>query len=142
MPNPVPRELATGENRAVLRHVEHLSAHSDIVEVLMNAVKPLGDVQLFCPDWAAFRYVVASTRGVIFGLAVGMHTVAFRLDAEMKRRALETGAIDYPDCGADWAAVVHHRQGGEWPAVDVQFWASRAYSFTRNAPGSSGIATR
>lgn len=64
--------MAGAINAAVWRHLEHRSAHSDLVDVLRSAVKPLGDVQLFCPDWQACRYVVASTKGVIFGLAAGM----------------------------------------------------------------------
>jgi hypothetical protein len=46
----VPVELQTSINRQVLDHVEGLSAHSDIGEALGAAVKPLGDVQIFCPD--------------------------------------------------------------------------------------------
>ena len=93
MPQPLPSGLATTVNAKVLAHVENLSAHSDIAEVLGTAVKPLGDAQLFCPDWQKYRYVVVYTKGVIFGLAVGMDTIAFRLDPRMKSRALVTGAF-------------------------------------------------
>src|ERR1041385_2629574 len=85
----VPAELRTSINRQVLAHVEDLSAHSDIVEALGAAVKPLGDVQFFCPDIQEYRYVVASTKGVIIALAVGMNTIGFRLDERMKARALD-----------------------------------------------------
>jgi len=121
----------TEVNSTVLAHVEKLSAHSDIVDVLESAVKPLGDVQLFCPDWQKYRYVAASTKGVIFGLAVGMDTVAFRLDEKMKSRALLTGSIAYPECGDEWVAVVHHQPDSDWPAVDVGFWALKAYVHAR-----------
>jgi hypothetical protein len=131
MTQPLPPALATDVNRAVLAYVEKLSAHSDIADVLTSAVKPLGDVQLFCPDWQAYRYVVVSTRGVIFGLAVGMDTVAFRLDERMKARALLTGGVAYPQCGDEWVAVVHHQADSDWPAVDVRFWALKAYVHAR-----------
>ena len=131
MSQPVPPELVTAVNAAVFGHLETLSAHPDIAEVLTGAVEPLGDVQLFCPDWDGCRYVVASTMGVVFGLAVGMDTVAFRLDPEMKARALATGGEPFPGCGDEWVAVVHRRADSDWPAVDVGFWARKAYVFAR-----------
>ena len=100
MSQDLPRELARAVNQSVLAHLEGKSAHSDIAQVLTDAVKPLGDVQLFCPNWHDYRYVAASTKGVIFGFAIGMNTVAFRLDEKMKQRALLTGGIEYLECGA------------------------------------------
>ncbi len=81
----IPRDLETLRNRPVLRHIEGLSAHSDVVEALATALKPLGDVQIFCPDSQQYRYVVASTKGIIIALAVGMNTTGFRLDERMSR---------------------------------------------------------
>jgi len=72
MPEKVPNKLAIDVNRTVLAHLDSKSAHSDIAEALSTAVKPLGDVQLFCPDWKQYRYVTASTKGIIFGFAIGM----------------------------------------------------------------------
>ena len=126
-----PAELVTPVNRAVLAHLAEKSAHSDIAEVLTRAVKPLGDVQIFCPDWHSYRYVVVSTRGVVFGFALGMETVAFRLGDAMKQRALVTGGIAYPACGDDWVAVCHGGQDSDWPAVDTPFWVRQAYIHAR-----------
>jgi len=67
----VPIELQTSINRQVLDHVKGLSAHSDIAEALSAALKPLGDVQIFCPDCQQYRYVVASTKGIIIALPPG-----------------------------------------------------------------------
>ena len=131
MTKAIPPEFTSAVNQKVLAHLDGKSAHSDIAQVLMEAVKPLGDVQLFCPNWHDFRYVVASTKGVIFGFAIGMNTVAFRLDEKMKDRALLTGGTAYADCGDDWAAVVHQGQDSDWPAVDVTFWARKAYVYAR-----------
>jgi len=75
MAHDVPPELKTAINRTVLAHLDGTSAHSDIAQVLTDAVKPLGEVQLYCPNWHNYRYVVASTKGVIFGFAIGMNTV-------------------------------------------------------------------
>lgn len=98
----VPVELQTSINRRVLDHVGGLSAHSDIAEALSGALKPLGDIQIFCPDWPQYRYVVASTGGVIFALASGMDTTGFRLDERMKARALASGGAADPECGDQW----------------------------------------
>lgn len=125
MTQSIPIALVTDTNRAVLAHIEGKSAHSDIADGLAAAVKPLGDVQLFCPDWEQYRYVAASTKSVIFGVAVGMHTVAFSLDDRFMRRALATGGEAYPACGPDWVAFIPFRD--DWPRVDLAFWALKAY---------------
>lgn len=126
-----PAELATAANRAVLAHLEGKSAHSDIASALTDAVKPLGDVQIFCPDVHAYRYMVAYTKGVIFGFAIGMNLLVFRLDGKMKERAVLTGGAAYPECGDEWVAVCRHRQDSDWPAVDTVFWARKAYVHAR-----------
>lgn len=132
----IPAPLLSRINAPVLAHVNDLSAHSDVAESLLKAVKPLGDVQVFCPDAHAYRYVVVSTNGIIFGLAVGMNTIAFRLDARMKVRAVATGAQAYPECGADWVSVLPLGDDADWPTVDLRFWALKAYVHAREAkPG-------
>jgi hypothetical protein len=131
----MPARLVNRVNAPVLAYLGDRSAHSDIADVLHDAVRPLGDVQLFCPDPAGYRYVLAATNDVVFGFAVGQSTVAFRLDARMKARALATGAVACPECGDDWAAVVHRRPDADWPAVDVGFWARAAYVHARS-PGA------
>src|SRR5436189_2421849 len=115
----LPIELATEINRLVLAHIGGRSAHSDVADALMTAVKPLGDVQLFCPDWQQYRYVVASTKCFIFGFAIGMNTIAFRLDDRMKSRALATGGEAYPECGPNWVSFIPFRD--DWPRVDLAF---------------------
>jgi hypothetical protein len=127
----IPHELMTDANRAVLAHLEQKSAHSDIADVLAVAVKPLGDARLFCPDRQQYRYVVASTKGVVFAFAVGMDTIAFRLDERMKSRALASGASAYPAGGPDWVSFILFR--ADWPNVDCAFWALKAYVHAREA---------
>jgi len=125
MTRAVPAGLDTSINRDVLHHIEGLSAHSDIADALATALKPLGDVQLFCPDPQQYRYVVASTKGVIFALAIGMNTIGFRLDERMKARALASGGMPYPECGENWVSFTLFRD--DWPKVDLEFWARKAY---------------
>jgi hypothetical protein len=129
----VPVELKTATNHAVLTHIENKSAHSAIADSLTAAIKPLGDVQLFCPDWQQYRYVVASTKGVIFGLAIGLNTIAFKLDDRLKKRALTTGGTAYLEAGPDWVSFILFRD--DWPKIDLEFWALKAYVFAREKVG-------
>ncbi|MCI0657682.1 MAG: hypothetical protein L0170_11505 [Acidobacteria bacterium] len=113
----------------MLAYLEPLSAHSDVADALQEALAPLGDVQLHCPDWASYRYVAASTKGVVFALAVGMNCAGFRLDQRMRLRAFLTGGAALEECGADWVAFTLFRS--DWPEVDLVFWARHAYLFAR-----------
>ena len=129
----IPRDLETLRNRPVLRHIEGLSAHSDVVEALATALKPLGDVQIFCPDSQQYRYVVASTKGIIIALAVGMNTTGFRLDERMRSRALASGGLTFPECGPEWVSFTLFRD--DWPRIDLEFWARKAYVAARDLEG-------
>jgi hypothetical protein len=125
----IPPELDTSINQQVLKCLDGLSAHSDVAEALIKALEPLGDVQIFCPDSQKYLYVLASTKGVIFAFAVGMNTTCFRLDERMTPRALASGAVLYPDCGVQWVTFALFRD--DWPKVDLEFWARKAYVAAR-----------
>ena len=129
MPQNVPAELQTSINRQVLDHLQGLSAHSDVAEALSAALEPLGDVQIFCPDCQQYRYVVASTKGIIIALAVGMNTTGFRLDERIRARALASGGVPYAECGMQWVSFTLFRD--DWPKVDIEFWARKAYVAAR-----------
>jgi len=96
---------------------------------LVEAVGSLGDVQSFCPEPSQYRYVVLSTKGVVFGFAVGANTVGLRVGASALERAKRTGADDALQIGKDWAVFTLFRN--DWPAVDLGFWARKAYAFSR-----------
>ena len=125
MPEKPPRFFSHASNRPVLAYLTDKSAHSDVAAALAGAVKQLGDVQLFCPDWQQYRFVAASTRELIFGFALEMNLVAFRLDGRLKDRALASGGVSLPECGDAWVAFTLFRS--DWPRVDVEFWALKAY---------------
>jgi hypothetical protein len=133
MAHHIPTQLQTSINRQVLDHLQGLSAHSDVAEALGAALKPLGDVQLYCPDWQQYRYVVASTKSIVFAFAAGMATVGFRLDERMKARALACGGAPYPECGDHWISFKLFRD--DWPKVDTEFWARKAYVAARELVG-------
>ncbi len=128
-----PERFRLPANAGVLAHVRDLSAHSDVVSELQRALKSLGAVECFCPDAAAYRVVVAATDSVIFAFASGMNTVAFRLEALLKTRALASGAAALPAAGESWVTFTLFR--ADWPAHDLSFWARKAYVFARESPG-------
>ena len=131
-PQKLPPLLSRDINRRVLSHVADKHAHPDLAEILRTAVRPLGAVDVFCPDWPTYHYVVASTRHVIFAFAIGTNTIAFRLDPEYYARALTTGASAYPAGGEDWVSFAPFRDN--WPRPDFEFWARKAYVYARDMP--------
>jgi hypothetical protein len=121
-------------NRDVLGFLHGRSAHSDVADALRDAVGPLGDVQIDCPNWSEYRYVTVSTKGIIFGFAIGMETIGLRV-GPLKERAIRTGADDLPQAGEHWAEFTLWRP--DWPRPDLEFWARKAYLFARE-PAAAG----
>lgn len=125
----IPESLHTEENRVVLTFLSGLSCHSDLAACLSEATEPLGDASEWCANVQAYGFVVHETQGVIFAAAWGMQEVAFRLDAERVRIALETGGRKASEIGPEWVAFAPFRAG--YPTMDLKFWATCAYQFAR-----------
>jgi hypothetical protein len=125
----IPAALLTAINEPVLAYVAARYAHSDISEALIKCVQPLDDVHVFCPDGRAFRYVVVSTINIIFGIAVNVHDIGFRVSPSVHDRALASGAESIEEIGPEWIQFYAFRPG--WQNVDLRFWAERAYAFAR-----------
>ena len=119
------------QNHAVFNYIKNLHCHSDIGEVLVKAMKPCGDVQIFEPG--SCRYLTVSTQKIIFGFAIEMNTIAFRLNEKMKVIAIETGGKPFPECGQDWIQFSPFRC--DWPKIDLEFWALKAYLNIRESMG-------
>ena len=124
-----PFDPAADANRAVFEYIRKFGAHSDLVELLIPALKPLGDIQTFSPG--SYGYFAVSTKGIIIAFVIGTDTIAFRLDNRMKERAIATGGNAFPECGDGWVAFEPFRP--DWPRVDFEFWARKAYVFVREA---------
>jgi hypothetical protein len=131
MEQKIPDNISTRWNRPVLDFVSDSSAHSDVTEALLRAVKPLGDVQYYCPDPSRYRYLLVSTKTIIFGFAIGMNTVAFRLNAPFNQRAVTTGGNPIPELAEEWISFTLFRD--DWPEVDLSFWARKAYVYARES---------
>jgi len=83
-----PEVLKSAVNEVALEYLRELSARDEVAEALWDAVAPLGDVQSYSPDLFQYRYVAVATCGIIFGFAIGMSHIGFRLSPEFKARAL------------------------------------------------------
>jgi len=125
---PIPKELDTEHNQAVLAHLAGASAHGDVAQQMLEACSRLGDCDHYYPDRQNFSYVAVYTRATIFGFATGMGAVAFRLDSALRSRAIETGAGEIPELD-EWVAFELFRS--DWPSVDLKFWALKAYAQIR-----------
>lgn len=125
----VPAQLDTEENSSVLTYLAGHSAHSDGALALLEAVEPLGAAEVFCPSPDHFRYVVVHTSGTIFGFAQGTSRVAFRLDPELRSKAIRSGGESVDAIGSGWVSFEMFRS--EWPEPDLSFWARKAYATVR-----------
>jgi hypothetical protein len=126
---PMPKELDTELNQDVLNYLSCASAHGDVSEALLEACAPLGDFHHYCPNQQRFLYTVVFTRATIFGFAIGMDTVVFRLDQEFGSRAIATGANKIKELDG-WASFELFRD--DRPSVDLKFWALKSYSQVRD----------
>ena len=126
-----PDKLKTEKNRSVLEYISGLSAHSDVAEALEIAITPPGAAHTYWPDPDNYRYLVAYVNETVFSYAVGMGTVAFRLSADFKHKAIKSGGEAVDSIGNEWVAFALFRS--DWPEVDVRFWARKAYLFALGA---------
>jgi hypothetical protein len=98
---PLPPALDNDRNRAVLSHLDGLSAHSDVALPLCMAVRELPGAADYCPDPQAYGYVVAYANERIFAFAEGMHGLTLRLPPESVATAIGAGATA-SDLGDSW----------------------------------------
>ena len=89
---PLPPALDNHRNRAVLSHLDGLSAHSDVALPLCMALRELPGAAGYCPDSEAYGYVIAYANERIFAFADGMHGLTLRLPAESAAAAIGAGA--------------------------------------------------
>ncbi|MEQ1511628.1 MAG: hypothetical protein ABL934_02990 [Lysobacteraceae bacterium] len=101
MDAPLPPALDDDRNRAILSHLEGLSAHSDIAQPLCMAVHGFPGAAIYCPDFDAYGYVVIYANERIFAFAEGMHGITLRLPPESAIAAIDAGATR-SDVGDHW----------------------------------------
>jgi len=104
---PLPDVLRVADNEALVRFVDarELSTHSDVADVLQQAVASLHHAEVFCPDWRSCAYVLAYRKDFrIFAAAFGNHTVSCRIAESALPAALADGATREDAIGAGWVS--------------------------------------
>jgi len=120
------------ENDAVIRYLEthHPSAHSDIASELLDAAQGLPHRHWYCPDKWSYAYVFLHTpSGTVYGLAVGMRTLLFRLPQAEMLAALAEGGEAYKELGPEWVSFYPFHP--DIPRAQIQarmkHWCAAAY---------------
>jgi hypothetical protein len=135
MPWTIEERFKTAANAEVTAFIlarPTLSAHDEVADVLTKAAKPLRDVGVYCPNFAAYAYVLLHTRdATIFGLAYGQRGLAFKLTGEDAAAARAAGAQPCPEIGPSW--LVFDPWAGGTP-VDAAVWCKRAHDAAHSMP--------
>jgi hypothetical protein len=108
-------------------YFERRCARDEVGTRFMESLRPLGEYEVR-GDLRSFRSPYAVTAGTVFGGALDMDRVLYRLSAADRAIALRTGAEASP-LGDDWVVFTLFRSG--WPALDLEHWARAAYRFAR-----------
>ncbi len=138
---PADRDLAQRfphpANARVIRYLqreEPWSAHGDLADELFLAARDLPGVSRYCPDPDAYAYWMLSTsNGVIFALAVGMSSLQLRLP-EASAAAAKDGAARSADLGLDWLSFEVF--GSDMPRARARLaqWMRRAHALASSEP--------
>src|SRR5688572_4775669 len=74
---------------------ESPSAHSDLTEELVKSAEGLPDLNWFCPDVHSYAYVLVHTeQNAIFGIALGMKGIVFKLPEDQIQSAQMEGGLN------------------------------------------------
>lgn len=130
----IPFNLTVDDNKMVYDHLEAFHAHSDLSELLVETVKGLDCVKVYFPERPnGYGPCIVSTGGIIFGFAIGLDTIVFKVGRHMIDKAIAAGGRPYSECGADWVSFLAFRS--DRLHVDFKSWALSAYVFVRESCG-------
>jgi hypothetical protein len=122
-------------NAAVIDYIRRANpfAHSDLGEKLIELGKSVAGARAYSPDFRACAFVVLhSDANVIFAIASGMRSLAFRLPEVVAPDALADHAAPC-DMGAEWLAFDPFGLGGPNKAGDgvLLKWCAAACRFAQ-----------
>lgn len=134
-------QLDRPENQQIIRFLKVFqpSAHTDIVQLLVQSATDLSDVQFYCPDTDNHAYYLAHTRdGVIFAAAIGMSALMFRVPPKSMPEALQKGGEVFEEVGEPWVSFnpfwpeAEHAEQSRMATLDMselKRWANLASQF-------------
>lgn len=128
-------KLGRSENEQMINFLKQYqpSAHTDIVQLLVESTSDLGSIKFYCPDTDNHAYYLAHTpEGVIFAAAIGMSALMYRLPKQSMSGALVKGGEIFKEIGEPWVSF-----NPFWPDDDeknnkvnmpeMKQWAKLAY---------------
>jgi hypothetical protein len=114
--------------RNLLKHLDSLSAHSDLGEALLKSANELGEYQIIGGGLSC-KALVLVANNLPFAFAEGMNEIHFRLNPSMIKIAKETGS-SLSFAGNDWVSFRPFRS--DYPSMDLKFWSRKSYYYARN----------
>lgn len=129
------------ENQQIIKFLKAFqpSAHTDIVQLLVQSATELPDVQFYCPDTDNHAYYLAHTRdGVIFAAAIGMSALMFRIPPESMLEALQKGGEVFQEVGEPWVSFnpfwpenedAQHNRTATLDMTEIKRWSRLASQF-------------
>ena len=110
-------ELNRAENEQIIQFLKQYqpSAHNDIVQLLVESTADIPLSHFYCPDTDNHAYYLVHTAdGVIFGAAIGMSALMYRLPKQSMSAALVKGGEILKEIGEPWVSF-----NPFWPEQDV-----------------------
>ena len=92
-------------NSTIVRFIEEKqpSAHSDVTEEMLIALKNIPLAHSYCPDRERFSYELLYTdAGIIFALALGQAGILFKIPDSLIESAIADGARKYAPLDSNW----------------------------------------
>ncbi|MCW9012628.1 MAG: hypothetical protein OQL06_02500 [Gammaproteobacteria bacterium] len=125
-------QLSRSENQSIIEFLKlhQPSAHSDIVQLLVKSTEELPDIKFYCPDTDNHAYYLVHTKeGVMFGAAIGLSALMYRLPKQAVSGALVKGGEIIKEIGNEWVSF-----NPFWPEEEnknllqeMQHWCKLAY---------------
>lgn len=131
-------ELDRPENQQIITFLKQYqpSAHTDMVQLLVNATKDLSDINFYCPDTDNHAYYLAHTPdGVIFAAAIGMSALMYRLPKQSMSSALVKGGEIFSEIGEPWVSFnpfwPDNNKSDEELIKEMKQWSNLAYHYAQ-----------
>lgn len=129
-------ELGRPENQQIIGFLKQYqpSAHTDLVQRLVESCKELPQIKFYCPDTDNYAYYLAHTpNGVVFAAAIGLSALMYRLPKQAMSGAIVKGGEIFKDIGEPWVSF-----NPFWPedqslnkvnAAEMKQWCKLAYYY-------------
>ena len=130
---PIPQNLLNEENREILAYIKGQSAHSDVCEPFLKSVQQFDDVEIYCPDWQNYRYVIVyNEQSIIFGFVIGMSSLYLRLPETHHQDLIDQNANKASNISSNWYTFPLFRSYECEEKLD--YWVREAHKYAKSKP--------